>query len=582
MVAFTILSLVFFEVMNERVYRLQSEQLYQTAQSLKKSIESKLDDKTDPYPFLTADQQLQLVAQSSHSIIWVVRSDGLVLMSSEIPSGVLAQSQSLPGGLVQIPLGFTGGDSLAATGLVMQNSNFSTLFNADDSLDSQGQWISVLLPLGSAFGRDKVCLQLHQPMGDAYGWSWFLTTGLGLTFLVAFIISIALTLMLMQSLTLPIQALVRAAHQVTLGDLSVRIPVKEEEGGLSSLSNGGYLSPSDELDRLTQTFNSMVARLETVNEEQKDMLRGISHDMKTPLTSIIGFTEAMIDGTVGPDKQVRYLGIIRQEAERLKTLLSDLNQDFLLDSRGTESFVDFPLYPILEETVAALEPQLRAKALKVEVSFEAEVKAEELKVTGEKDQLRRVFYNLLSNACKFCKRGDAIRLGLRHKPGSLVVNCFVEDSGPGIPKDKRRQVFGRFYKLDKSRGNREGSGLGLYICRKILAAHGQQIWASKSNGLGGARFDFTLPAANANPEAEIVPSWVKNKKGESFSKLFLSLKPDEVMEWREGSLKAQKGEQEAKKAKGTVSSSQSKTSLGQSTSAKGEETVAFTGEQEQR
>ena len=128
---------------------------------------------------------------------------------------------------------------------------------------------------------------------------------------------------------------------------------------------------------------------------------------------------------------------------------------------------------------------------------------------------KRQVYNLISNATKFCRNNDVVRVSTAYPEGAMFVTCTVEDSGPGVPPDKRNQVFARFYKLDKSRGNREGSGLGLYICRKILAKHGQQIYVTQSNDLGGAKFVFTLPAAGDQQH-------IKDDKAKTSRRLFFS------------------------------------------------------------
>lgn len=491
MVAFTILSLVYYGVMNERVYRLQCDHMYTVAMALRSDIEAQTSGHESSQVELS--EKIDLLSESTRAYIWLVRTDGLILHASQIPDPIAKLCRRLTGGLMQMPLSLVGSRHLSDNGILLRNSELARLI-AEDGVD----WISVYLPIRNGLGNQTAVLQLHLPYVDQYNWRWFITNGVGVAFLVALIISIALTLILMNYLTMPLEALAKAAGRVTLGDYSVRVRYSDIE----QIQSAEDLEGVDEITRLMVTFNAMVARLESVNAEQRDMISCISHDMKTPLTSIIGFSDALIDGTIPAERQAKYLDIIRQEALRLKNLLTDMNQETQIENQGTQNFQDFDIQDVFVRTINSLENQLGAKALSVEVQFAAG-KEERLYVTGDEEQISRVVYNLISNATKFCRPHDTLRVTTEYDPGSLFVRCSVEDSGPGIPEDKRTQIFGRFYKLDKSRGNREGSGLGLYICRKILANHGQQIYATKSQDLGGARFVFTLPAAKRQKERKV-------------------------------------------------------------------------------
>lgn len=480
MVAFTILSLIFYSSMRQRVYHLQCERLYSVSYALRNEIQDVLEGGGNQNVQLA--EKVNLVADASRCVVWLVRQDGVLLHASELPESAAKQFQSLAGGLYQIPKEYIGIQELRSDGLVLQHSIYSKLFERKNT-----EWITALQPIYGDQSEVVAVLQLHLPFVDEYGWHWFLTNGVGVALLVALVIAIGLTLFLMQYLTRPLEALAKAAHRVSLGDYTVRLDLGESGEACEIRS----LPEQDDLTKLMIAFNEMVAKLEVVNAERRDMISCLSHDMKTPLTSIIGFSEGILDGTVPESNRERYLNIIRQEALRLKNLLSDINEEQMLENRGTQNFTDFDLSVVLKETAASLENQILEKQLQVEFAL-----SPCSWVTGDEEQIRRVVYNLVSNSVKFCRPADRIRMGVQKESKAPYIRCFVEDSGPGIPEEARAKIFGRFYKLDKSRGNREGSGLGLYICRKILANHGQQIFVTKSPELQGARFVFTLPLAN--------------------------------------------------------------------------------------
>lgn len=485
MVAFTILSLVYYGVMNDRVYRVQVARLASTSTALRLTLEERLAAGQEVGVQMT--EQVDLVARASNAYVWLVRNDGVIIHATSLPETVLAQCRTLPGGMKQLPQNLTASEGLPTKGLVLQNSDFARILGPQEN---PVRWISVLLPVRDPHKQPVAVLQFHVPISDAYDWRWFLTNGVGVAFLVAVVISIALSLILMNSMTLPLEALAQAAHQVTLGDYGVRV----RYSGIERIQSPEEIQESDEITKLMVTFNAMVARLEVVNAEQRDLISCLSHDMKTPLTSIIGFTEGILDGTVTPDRQERYLKIIQTEALRLKHLLDDLSQERMIESRGTDHFSVFNLQVLIEQTLSSLEQQIQDKQLVVQTRWGRP----DLQAFGDEEQIQRVVYNLINNATKFCPLGSTLRLSADCPSGGQVLRVTVEDSGPGIPEAIGAKVFDRFYKLDKTRGNREGSGLGLYICRKILGAHGQQIYVTKSQDLGGARFVFTLPAGSTS------------------------------------------------------------------------------------
>jgi signal transduction histidine kinase len=218
-------------------------------------------------------------------------------------------------------------------------------------------------------------------------------------------------------------------------------------------------------------------------------MSSISHDLRTPITSIKGFIEGMIDGTVPPDRYQHYLDIVKQEVLRLQSLVQTIFEAALLESGSGLHQSVFDINVLIKEDVIGLESLLTEKNLGVQTDFLEEQQGR-LMVTGDREAISRVIYNIISNAIKFTPDDGIIALTTRRTSRSREIEVIIEDSGAGIPEQDMPYIFDRFYKADKSR-NVKGSGLGLYISRTILTAHGQRIHASRSE-LGGAKFSFTL------------------------------------------------------------------------------------------
>ena len=243
---------------------------------------------------------------------------------------------------------------------------------------------------------------------------------------------------------------------------------------------------------LVKIFNRMVEQIERGNSEQTDFIASISHDLRTPLTSIKGFINAILDGTIPAEKQDHYLGIVQNEVNRLSDLVSDMNSIILLDNDiDPNNFEEFNINETIIETVQGTEILLQEKDIAVQTNIQSGSKA--VIVYGDQREISRVIYNLVTNAIKFVPDKEGIISINVDVQGRDIVLITIEDNGPGIAQDKLSHVFDRFYKVDHSRTDRSGSGLGLYICKRILQKHGQSIFAEKSESLGGAKFEFTLP-----------------------------------------------------------------------------------------
>lgn len=243
----------------------------------------------------------------------------------------------------------------------------------------------------------------------------------------------------------------------------------------------------DEMGYLSDSLNYMADELEKSHVYHSQFLANVSHDFRSPLTSILGFTEAMRDGTIPPEEYDRYLGIISGEAKRLEKLtsgilmLNDLNRSTI-----SLSFASFDINEVLRNTAAVFEGICRKKRIHIRLILSGET----LFVNADQEKIEQVIYNLLDNAIKFSERNSEIRLETTVKYGRCYLS--VSDDGCGIPVSEQPRIWDRFYKTDSSRGlDRTGTGLGLAIAKEIITAHGQNINVISTPG-AGTTFTFTL------------------------------------------------------------------------------------------
>ena len=272
----------------------------------------------------------------------------------------------------------------------------------------------------------------------------------------------------------PMQQIIKGASEYANGDLSYRIPVKSE----------------DEMGYLAKTLNYMADRINQNGEYQRTFIANVSHDFRSPLTSIKGYVEAILDGTIPPELQDKYLNIISHEADRLEKLTRSLLVLNDLDERKRMMNIrTFDINDVIKNTANTFEVICSKKNIDLELLLSGR----ELFVEADMEQIQQVLYNLLDNAIKFSNDNSSINIETSVKNDKVFVS--VKDHGVGIPKDSLSKVWDRFYKTDTSRGkDRKGTGLGLSIVKEIIKAHNQNINVISTEGVG-TEFIFTLKKA---------------------------------------------------------------------------------------
>lgn len=242
----------------------------------------------------------------------------------------------------------------------------------------------------------------------------------------------------------------------------------------------------DEIGELAQSFNSMADALEEVDKNRREFISNVSHEIRSPITSIKGFIGGILDGVIPKDKENYYLAIAYDEIQRLTRLVNDLLDLSAIEAgRFSLRIEEININEIIRLTVINFEPKIKEKRLNVDVCF----KEDNLYVAADRDRLIQVVTNLIDNALKYVNEGGTVKLWTRAKGDKVYVSVF--NDGPTIPKEDLKHIWDRFYKADKSRTSKMSTGLGLPIVRNILSQLGEDIWVDNKEG-EGVTFTFTL------------------------------------------------------------------------------------------
>jgi signal transduction histidine kinase len=291
-------------------------------------------------------------------------------------------------------------------------------------------------------------------------------------FLVLMVLSLIVLMLISNGILEPIREIIATSKQYAAGNFSARINVKT----------------NNEFGELARYMEEMADELSRSNEYRKSFISNISHDFRSPLTSIKGYIGAMLDGTIPPENYDKYLNIVLNETNRLTKLtqgLLELNNFDSFDLQLDKS--NFDIKSIITPTINTFEGRCQDKGIYLHAIFHTDNTI----VYADRIRIQQVIYNLVDNAIKFTPEGRQITVQVTEKNDKVVVS--VKDEGVGIPKDSLKKVFDRFYKTDPSRGkDKTGTGLGLAITKEIIKAHGETITVESEVG-EGSEFIFSLP-----------------------------------------------------------------------------------------
>ncbi len=272
----------------------------------------------------------------------------------------------------------------------------------------------------------------------------------------------------------PIKEIAAAARQFGLGQFDVRV-----DAGCRQ----------DEVGELAEAFNAMADSLSKSEQRRSEFIANVSHELKTPMTTIAGFADGILDGTIPPDQERHYLQIISSETRRLSRLVRSMLDLSRLQSDERAAQQQFDLCETLVRALVSLERKVNAKDLEVDAQLPED---EPIPVWGDQDAITQVCYNLLDNAIKFSQEGGVLGLSVTVKGPKATVT--ISNQGETIPPEEQQLIFDRFHKTDHSRSaDRDGVGLGLYIVKTILNSHKENISCVSEDGV--TKFIFTMTRA---------------------------------------------------------------------------------------
>ena len=298
------------------------------------------------------------------------------------------------------------------------------------------------------------------------------------TALIVVLVFIIISAVFMGRQSRPLQEMARAANAFAHGDLDSRVRVEE--------------NASEEIQDLTVAFNNMASSLQKSEYRRQEFVANVSHELKTPMTTISGYVDGILDGTIPEAKRDHYLRIVSDETKRLARLVRsmlDISQLQSEEGIPDEKKMNFDMGECAGQVLLTFEKKINDKHLEVSV----DMPEHPVYTFANPDSITQVIYNLLDNAIKFCPEGG--NLGLTIREGGKKAYVSVSNDGDTIPPEELPLVFDRFHKLDKSRSqNRDGWGLGLYIVKTIVCSHGENISVTSRDGK--TEFTFTMPLVN--------------------------------------------------------------------------------------
>lgn len=319
-------------------------------------------------------------------------------------------------------------------------------------------------------------------------------------FLIIVVIALVVLMLLTNSVIKPLREIIKTSQAYAIGNFNARTNITAD----------------NEFGELARSMEQMADELSRSNEYRKTFISNISHDFKSPLTSIKGYIEAMLDGTIPPENYNKYLNIVLNETKRLTKLtqgLLELNTFDSFDLQLDKS--NFDLKSVIQPTINTFEGRCQDR----DIYLHAIYFTDNTMVYADRTKIQQVIYNLVDNAIKFTPEGRQITIQVTERHDKIYTS--VKDEGIGISPDAQKKVFDRFYKTDPSRGkDKVGNGLGLAIIKEIIRAHGENITLESTLG-EGSEFIFSLPKQKEmlvpikpvhNPEKEEESSYISNGK----------------------------------------------------------------------
>ena len=436
----------------EHLKRDEADSLYKEATLIANTYASDLYNNETSLD--TVKKQLDALDTYLSANLWIINPSGRMVLDSKAPLDVENET---------VIKGFDP--------TVTENSYY-TIGNFWESFDEDQ--LSVFAPITSDY-KVRGYVVIHYPMSNIISSCNSLLNISYLMLIILFLLSMIILIFFTEMVYLPLRRITEATEQYASGNMHYEFQIDSE----------------DEIGYLGATLSYMASEIARSEDDQKKFVANVSHDFRSPLTSIKGYLEAMLDGTIPPELHEKYLTIVLNETERLTKLTGSLLTLNNLNTKGMlleKSFFD--INRVIRNIAASFEGTCRQKAIAIELILTGD----ELFVEADIGKIQQVIYNLLDNAIKFSHPDSIIKIETTEKHNKVFVS--VKDSGIGIPKDALKLIWDRFYKSDLSRGkDKKGTGLGLSITKEIIQAHGEHINVISTEGVG-SEFIFSLPVSD--------------------------------------------------------------------------------------
>ena len=445
---FVILNTYGIHRIQDKLLQEKKTDLYAEATSLStKYMESYYNKETT---FTEMTYQLQLMDNILNTRIWIVNADGFIVSDTRAP-----QNRRQVINVIDIDPDFL-------------NSTFSENTVMPGVLSETS--LSVVVPVVSNF-RTRGYIVLHSPLSEVYRETLFFVDTINIA-LIVFALILAVSLFYLYYITvIPLRKIMRAATEYADANYDYKIEVKRQ----------------DEFKDLANSLTYMAKEISNIDDFQKNFIANISHDFRSPLTSIKGYAKALQDGTIPYEMKDKYLSIILFESERLEKLTTSLLELNNVSNRQVIlNISSFDINQIIKKTAESFEGICKEKKTTLKLALFST----ESFVNADQSRIQQVLYNLIDNGIKFSPVNSDIYITTIERGDKVLVS--IKDNGTGITKDDLKKIWDRFFKTDHSRGkDKTGTGLGLAIVKEILTAHDENINVISTPGVG-TEFIFTL------------------------------------------------------------------------------------------
>lgn len=456
---FVVVATFVYNMTYERLRRDRADSLYQVATQIANTYAADLYNSETSLDAVHT-QMVALSMYMSGASIWIINPSGRLVLDS---SRVLGP-----------------GDEIVVKGFdpTVTGSSYYTTGTFWNSFDEE--MLSVFAPITSNF-KVQAYVVIHSSVAGIQKTANDFLNISYLMLLVLFLLSLIILIFFTELVYVPLRKITTATEQYAAGNMGYEFSVESE----------------DEMGYLAASLSYMAGEIARQEDDQKKFIANVSHDFRSPLTSIRGYLVAMQDGTIPEEMRGKYLGIVINETDRLTKLTNELLTLNNLNTRGMLlNRTDFDINAVIRSVAESF----GGTCIDKKIGIELVLTDEKMVVNADMSKIQQVLYNLVDNAIKFSHKDSTVKIETTEKHSKVFIS--VKDSGIGIPKEDQKLIFDRFYKSDASRGkDKKGTGLGLSIVKEIIKAHEENINVISTMGVG-TEFIFSLQKAAVMDEED--------------------------------------------------------------------------------